>query len=52
MMDYEKFNDAMCRLRQAEEMLNQALRDIYVAINKADMKPTYGPELQESEDQS
>ena len=31
-MNYEKFNDAMCRLRQAEEDLNKALRDVYLAI--------------------
>lgn len=31
-MDYEKFNDAMCRLRQAEEDLNKALRDVYAII--------------------
>ena len=33
-MDYEKFNDAMCRLRQAEENLNKALQDVYAAINE------------------
>ena len=31
-MNYEKFNDAMCRLRQTEEDLNKALRDVYLAI--------------------
>lgn len=51
-MDYTKFNDAMCRLRQAEEDLNRALRDIYVAINMPDPKPTYGPMLQEEENKS
>lgn len=51
-MDYTKFNDAMCRLRQAEEALNIALRDIYVAINEADKQPMYGGMLQESEDES
>ena len=35
-MNYEKFNDAMCRLRQAEEDLNKALQDVYSAINKTD----------------
>lgn len=33
-MNYEKFNDAMCRLRQAEEDFNTALQDAYTAINK------------------
>lgn len=37
-MNYEKFNDAMCRLRQAEEDLNKALRDAYTAINEAERK--------------
>lgn len=49
-MDYEKFNDAMCRLRQAEEDLNRSLRDIYVAINAADKDPTYGKMLEDKED--
>lgn len=31
-MNYEKFNDAMCRLRQAEEDLNKVLQDVYLAI--------------------
>lgn len=51
-MDYTKFNDAMCRLRQAEEDLNRALRDIYVAINAADKDPTYGKMLEEEENKS
>lgn len=34
-MNYEKFNDAMCRLRQAEEDFNKALQDAYAAINEA-----------------
>ena len=37
-MNYEKFNDAMCRLRQAEEDLHKALRDVYTAINESDTK--------------
>jgi len=37
-MNYEKFNDAMCRLRQAEEDLNKALRDVYTVINEAERK--------------
>ena len=49
-MDYEKFNDAMCRLRQAEEDLNRALRDIYVAINAADRDPIYGKMIEDKED--
>lgn len=31
-MNYEKFNDAMCKLRQAEEDLHKALQDVYLAI--------------------
>ena len=34
-MNYEKFNDAMCRLKQAEENLNKALQCVYAAINEA-----------------
>lgn len=30
--NYEKFNDAMCRLRQAEEDLHKALQDVYAII--------------------
>ena len=52
MLNYEKFNDAMCRLRQAEEMLNGALRDIYTAINEAERQPMYGPTLNEGESES
>lgn len=37
-MDYEKFNDAMCRLRQAEEDLHKALQDAYTVINEAERK--------------
>ena len=48
-MDYTKFNDAMCRLRQAEEDAHRALRDIYVAINEAERKPVYGGMLEEEE---
>lgn len=51
-MDYAKFNDAMCRLRQAEEDLNRALRDIYVAIHMKDKDPTYGKMLEEEENKS
>ena len=49
-MDYEKFNDAMCRLRQAEEDLNRALRDIYVAIHMKHKDPTYGKIIEDKED--
>lgn len=38
-MNNEEFNNAMCRLRQAEENLNKALQDIAVAINETDRKP-------------
>lgn len=37
-MNYEKFNDAMCRLKQAEEDLHKALRDVYTVINEAERK--------------
>ena len=37
-MNYEKFNEAMCRLRQAEENLNKVLRDVADAINEAERK--------------
>ena len=37
-MNYEKFNDAMCRLRQAEENLNKALQGVYAAINEVETK--------------
>ena len=49
-MNYELFNDAMCRLRQAEENMNVALRDVYVAINMADKGPMYGPEIHDNEE--
>lgn len=47
-MNYEKFNDAMCQLRQAEENLNNALRDVAVAINEIERKPQ---KLQENNDE-
>lgn len=34
-MNYDKFNDAMCRLRQAEEDFNKALQDIQTVFNEA-----------------
>jgi len=49
-MNYEKFNDAMCRLRQAEEDLNKALQDVYVAIHMKDENPTYGKMIEDKED--
>ena len=49
-MDYEKFNDAMCRLRQAEEDLNKALQDVYVAIHMKDKDPMYGKMIKDKED--
>lgn len=33
-MNYEKFNDAMCRLRQAEEDFNKAIQDIQTGFNE------------------
>ena len=38
-MNYEKFNDAMCRLRQAEENLNKSLQDVADVINEVERKP-------------
>ena len=38
-MNYEKFNDAMCELKQAEENLNKALQNVAVAINETERKP-------------
>lgn len=49
-MNYEKFNDAMVRLRQAEEDLNKALQDVYVAIHMKDENPTYGKMIEDKED--
>ena len=49
-MDYEKFNDAMCRLRQAEEDLNKALRDVYIAIYMKDKDPMHGKMIEDKED--
>ena len=48
-MNYEKFNDAMCRLRQAEEDFNTALRDAYTAINEA-FTTEWATNLKESQD--
>ena len=33
-MNYEKFNDAMCRLRQSEEDFNKAIQDIQTGFNE------------------
>ena len=49
-MNYEKFNDAMVRLRQAEEDLNKALRDVAAAIHMNDENPTYGKMIEDKED--
>lgn len=49
-MNYEKFNDAMCQLRQAEEDLNKSLRDVYVAIHMKDKDPMYGKMIEDKED--
>ena len=48
-MNHEKFNDAMCRLRQAEEMLNMALRDIYIDISESEKQPMYGEMIEDKE---
>ena len=48
-MNHEKFNDAMCRLRQAEEMLNMALRDIYIAISESEKQPMYGEMIEDKD---
>lgn len=50
-MNYEKFNDAMCKLRQAEENLNKALQDAYSAIDKAYLKDS-STELQAKIDEA
>ena len=47
-MNYEKFNDAMCQLRQAEENMHEALRDVAAAINETERKPQ---KFQESNDE-
>ena len=44
-MNYETFNEAMCKLRQAEEDLHKALRDVYTAINEADRKDEHTEEI-------
>ena len=49
-MNYEKFNDAMCQMRQAEENRNKALRDMYVAIYMKDENHTYGKMIEDKED--
>ena len=49
-MNYEKFNDAMIRLRKAEEDLNKALQDVYVAIYMKDKDPMYGKMIKDKED--
>ena len=34
-MNYQRFNDAMIRLRQAEENMHLAMQDCYSAIEQA-----------------
>lgn len=46
-MNKEEFNNAMCRLRQAEEDLNKALRDVAVAANEAQIDEAYNKGLQD-----
>ena len=48
-MNYEKFNDAMCRLRQAEEDLNKSLQDATVAINETERKPQKCQEINDKD---
>lgn len=50
-MTQEKFNDAMVRLRQAEEDLNKALQDIAIVINETERKDS-STELQEQIDEA
>ena len=47
-MNYEKFNDAMCKLRQAEEDLNKLRCSVAAATNEVDRKPQ---KFQESNDE-
>ena len=51
-MDYQKFNDAMQRIQKAQNDLNQALRDIFMAVSKDEMAPYYGKMEDEGEEQS
>lgn len=39
-MNYEKFNDATCRLRQAEEDFNKAIQDIQTGFNEYEKELT------------
>lgn len=47
-MNYEKFNDAMVRLKQAQDDMNKALGDIFVAVG-SNKGPTYGPAVEDKE---
>ena len=47
-MNYEKLNDAMCKLRQAEEDLNKLRCSVAAATNEVDRKPQ---KFQESNDE-
>ena len=51
-MDYQKFNDAMQRIQNAQKELNEALSDIFMAVSKEEMKPYYGKMEDEGEEQS
>lgn len=51
-MDYQKFNDAMQRIQKAQSDLNDALRDIFMAVSKEEMAPYYGKMEDEGEEQS
>lgn len=49
-MDYEKFNDAMCRLRQAEEDFNTAIQDIQTGFNEYEKEIKEKTKQTQSED--
>lgn len=51
-MDYQKFNDAMQRIQNAQKDLNEALRDIFMAVSKEEMGPYYGKMEDEGENES
>lgn len=44
-MDYEQFNEAMTKLRQAQETLNMLITDLYFAVQKKDASKTEITEL-------
>lgn len=51
-MDYQKFNDAMQRIQNAQKELNEALGDIFMAVSKEEMEPYYGKMEDEGENES